>query len=216
MPRGFIFVIFIALLVAISGTSARAENQIYLGGVFSNKFLATQGTGPTVTTSYSRKLAPAFGVGAGFPLSWTFSIEANLLYLPRTFEYQLTGSTTTTRQQLIQLPVMLRWVMLPKFTLKAGLYYGKYIGSVSTTTTTATGSTTKLSTPYAAAGQTGADYGAVLGVGYDIPLGDQTGILIDARYNIGLANNAKDDLLKVTFDDYLFLVGLRIGARRAP
>lgn len=125
----------------------------------------------------------AGGVYAAFPFSANlFAFETGLTYL--TSKYTLALSTSKVETTRLQIPLLLRVIKLPIVSFGVGAYYEMGLGKVKLTDTT-TGASTNQS--YKDTGIKSGDYGILADLRFRIPVGPKFGIVLDGRYNYGLA-----------------------------
>jgi hypothetical protein len=146
-------------------------------------------------------LTSASTFGAGFLVSDkimpTLSIEAGLLWQPRSYNQTLTSSTGNLSfgdtYNYVQIPVVVRYHFLNWLSAGLGLYYARIVGDIRFTETSTvpnltfpSGTQTSSYGPY---GISLSDYGVIGAVGVKIPLGDSPlSIDGDMRYELGLNN----------------------------
>lgn len=124
------------------------------------------------------------GMGAGALMNAHFSprlgAEIGALYVTRKFDstasFTALGapSSTVTANTLhyVEIPVALRFWLSPRFSIGVGGYYASGLGS----------------SDFTAASTKKSDYGALGSAQLRLPLGGSTALLLDGRYEYGLAN----------------------------
>lgn len=156
---------------------------------------------------YSAKAS--FGAGGllEFRLLPAIGLEVGALYVPRQYELGTNSSTYTTKQNLLQVPVMLRANLMNVLSLGVGGYYGKYLGSP---TYTAASGTAPLAGQYGSGGLASSDYGTIASLAVYTSLTPLTRLLFDARYVIS-AKAFDEAAPDRKFRDVQLLVGLQMG-----
>ena len=124
------------------------------------------------------------GMGAGALMNAHFSphlgAEVGALYVTRKFDSTAsftvsgvpTSTVTTNTLHYVEIPFALRFWLSPHFSIGAGGYYASGLGSRDFTN----------------AGMKKSDYGALGSAQIRLPLGSTMGLLVDGRYEYGLAN----------------------------
>lgn len=157
------------------------------------------------------------GLGVGAELQmiisgpWGFDIGG--FYMQRKYGTSVPGSTTdiTTTQQGLEFPFLMRYWVGNVVSFGLGGYYFKYTGDLSTDTQPLGGGTTTTTQTYDQASQSTSDYGLAASIRFDFPLSLTTGLVLDARYELGLANNFTNSSGSAYFRDVTGFVGIRFG-----
>jgi hypothetical protein len=205
-------------LVAVSSSQA-AMLSLVAAGVSPSQSYSNLGmiTGtPTVTGS--------FGIGGGLlfdiPLAMGVGFEFGGLYLPRKIE--VNGQTLTPKADdvtstyhEIQVPVLLKFRLLPMVHIGVGGYWATAMGSIDAEDAT-TSANSNSSETYSAAGLKSSDYGLLGSFGFSLPLGaGGTHFMVDGRYAYGLENiSTGTDTVKNRDVEVLVGLSFPFGKRR--
>ncbi len=134
----------------------------------------------TVSTDPANSnLSGGTGVGYGglaqYNLIPAFDLEVGVLSTPVKFSQKVPGSADIeTSSHYLQIPVMVRFTLLPIISAGAGLYYAFPLAKVKTIGPTGTVETDAK-----------ADMGATLSIALRFPLAPTLGIVVDGRYYFG-------------------------------
>lgn len=127
----------------------------------------------------SAKLGFGGGVGVDFSMGSSVSLEIDALYDMRKNGATILGVDFSQTYTSLTFPVFARIWLSPNFNFIAGGFYGMAMGDIKQEVAGVSSTQT-----YAAANAKTSDYGAVVGLG----MRTGSGLFIDARYYLGLAN----------------------------
>jgi hypothetical protein len=164
-----------------------------------------------VSLSLSSKSTVGGGALLGFPVAKVMEIEFGGLYLPRRYGLSLgaLGSSESTVNS-IQVPLLLRFTAAPFISFGAGGYFANMFGNVKTTTT-ALGETATSEESLADSNMKSSDYGVALNARLHFAMAPGVSMIVDGRYNIGLANVYTESGGTIKFSDFQVLGGLTLG-----
>jgi hypothetical protein len=163
------------LLSAASASQAGTFSLVGVGDVSKPSFSDS-------TDSYGSKIGYGGGILFDHGLApWT-SLEIGALYVGRKADDTTTGIVASSHA--IQVPVLIRWWMVPMFSIAGGGYYARGIGNIDNTD----GSGASSTVSYADDGYKMNDYGLTGSVALRLPLSTSMRLYVDGRYNYGLAN----------------------------
>lgn len=162
-------------------------------------------TGSGESDSLSAK--PAFGAGIliDHPISIGTAIEFGAIYQGR--KYDDTSSNYTVSSNAIQIPVLLRFTLLPMISFGAGGYWETGSGDITLTNDT-DGSKSTLT--YSGLGVKQSDMGLVGSIRLNFLMGPGMGFLVDGRYNYGLTNTSNNGTT-ITNRAFQVLAGISLG-----
>lgn len=203
----------VAMLVlaasALGATEASAAMFKLLGAanLTSKAYDSTGLAGATFTGKF------AFGGGAAVVLgSGTAALELGANYLTRNFTIEQPGASSANKYSMVNIPVMLRLNLGRVVSVGVGGYANLAMGNFTeesggVTSTTPVKDTLKST-----------EFGAVASLGFDIPMGASTGLVIDGRYTMALAEALNDATVaggnSWKPSDIQAFVGLRFGASK--
>jgi hypothetical protein len=195
----------VACAAALGSVSAFATTVPSVFGVADFADLKySSSTGATVTSTNKSKMGLGGGAGIEFHGGGKMGVEVDAIYLGRKLDTALaTGATF----HYLQFPVIARYWLSKGFSVGVGGYYAMAMGDIKDSTgATAT---------YAATFTKKSDYGAVGVIGFNLPIGSRAALLLEGRYNLGLANTNDNPGTSATISqkwtDMQGLVGLRFG-----
>jgi hypothetical protein len=173
------YLILAALIGLVTAPASQAGSYSLVGvGDYANQ-------NPSVTS----KLGLGGGILFDDFVTRGVQFEFGALYLTRKFD---SGGGSSDSLELtyheIQVPVLLKFRLLPLFHIGVGGYWATAVGSVDDEDSTSP-SKSNSSESISDAGMKSIDYGLLGTAGFALPLGrGGTHFLIDARYAYGLAN----------------------------
>jgi hypothetical protein len=163
---------------------------------------------PELTGSYAPayKEKEAFGAGAllEFGMLPAIGLEFGALYLPRKFEYTVTGgatpnSTIVSEFNMMQFPVLLRATLGGVLSIGVGGYYARYPDAPKVYNS--------INNELA---HSESDYGVATSLALYMPFSPLSRFMIDGRYNIGVKDNMTG-IGSLKYTDMQVLVGLQLG-----
>jgi hypothetical protein len=188
-------VVALALLaVTLLPTPARATSIALLGGASLTGSSTSSAAGVT-TPTFDSKVNFGFGVALRFTDNSFLNFELGALYMAR--EYG-TGAGSDVTFNMLEIPAMMRFTLIPILNLGAGVYYAYRIGGNSDGGGPAANSFNK------------SDLGLVASVGLDFPLGPGA-LVFDARYLFGLSSIEPASVGTLYTRNWEFLAGFRLG-----
>lgn len=170
-------------LASIASAQSQEVSLDVLGGVgFSFPSAKTAG----VDLDKSTKAGFAGGLGANYFFNSSFSLELDVLYAQRAFTLKNGGTDTETKLNTIQVPLMARYWILPKYLgLGLGGYWAETVGDAKVN---------DVSVKPGDAGFNRPDFGLIASVQGRYPIAQNFHVLLDARFNYGLVNqNTQND-----------------------
>lgn len=188
------------ITLALAGNSAHAS--IAVVGVLNDGTLGGSGE----TDSLSGKAAFGAGILIDHPISIGTSLEFGAIYQGRKYDDTTSGFTISSNQ--IQIPVLIRFNLIPMLSIGAGGYWETGSGDI-TATSDSNGSTTTFT--YSALGVKQSDFGLIGSVRLHFPMGPGMHFLVDGRYNYGLTNTSTAANTTVTMKGYQVLAGFSFG-----
>ena len=204
-------------LFAASDASATTFKVMGAGNLLSNHLEPTPAAGFTITSAKGKF---AFGGGASMVFGGpAFGVEVGGSYLTSEGTVTLAGGSSgdaSIKYSYLQIPLLMRLNLGRVISVGVGGYYNKHLGKV---TTTDVNGTTESSFDTASTGtgvaMKGSSYGLLGSLGFDIPLGASTGLVIDGRYAYGLAEVSMDTAQYAWKPvDIQAYVGLRFGGSK--
>ena len=179
-----------AMITFGSTPSAKADDgfgaELVLAGTFQN-----------LSTAFSSGSSSQFGFPGGGILGdfglGAFRLQSGLLILQQKTNVTLTGLTFTDKSQTLEVPVLLRYKFFPMFSVGAGVYGSRVLG----TSNSNNGSLTITGTN---------NFGLLGSVAAEIPVGFYD-IVIDGRFEQGLTK----DTFGTSTSEIQILAGLRLG-----
>jgi hypothetical protein len=185
--KKFLAVAAAALCVAAVLPQSLAAGVGIKGGLALSKFAVTPAD--SVPFPIQNLSGPVAGVYFNLGLGLV-SFEADALYVRMGFKTSVEDATMEDRLNYIQVPVMLKVKVIPAGPIRPFIFaggYGSYLlnakGVMTSSEGSDSGDITDMWQRY--------DYGAVGGVGVTFKLPGLT-LSAEGRYNLGLANIAKD------------------------
>jgi hypothetical protein len=159
------------------------------------------------TTGYGAKASIGGGGLLELSLIPTIGLEIGALFVPR--QYAISGGSYdySTKQNFLQVPVMLRANLMNVISLGVGGYVGRYMGEPEYTVNSGV-TPTRLGYGPGALSQT--DYGTMASLAFYTPLTPLARFVFDARYVIS-AKNADQSANDRKFRDIQLLVGVQMG-----
>lgn len=158
-------------------------------------------------TSQTTESKVGFGFGGLVSLysTTTFTLEGGLLSISR--KYALSSvPTSTIGLSMLEIPLLLRFDLLPIIAVSAGTYVALGMGDVSTTTAITTTTQT-----WDASNLSKTDFGLQACVSLALPVLPTLKFLIDLRYLYGIANLSTTNTASFKFRDIQLLGGLRFS-----
>ncbi len=140
-----------------------------------------------------------FGGGAliSFPLMTAFELETGLLYTPFVTHIGLAPLEANLTQKYLVIPVIARFTLLPLISFGAGISYGIKSGDL-----------TSDNSLFSTAGMSAKNNLGLTGsIALRLPLAPAFGILVDARYTLGLTDQ-DDSASSQKFNQIQILAGL--------
>lgn len=198
-------------VVAFTASNAHAVLKVnVLGGM---NFADSSISGTAASTQVSPKAALSYGATVQFPMLPMFDLEAGILSVGKKSKFEAAGLAYTGSTRGWEIPVMLRFTMLPIVDFGAGVYYAMLGDEVEVTESNtalipngkrAVDKTTNETT----------DIGAKLSARARMPIAPLTDFLVDLSYNYGLKDLDKDptapnDTQKTR--DYALMAGIAFG-----
>ena len=160
-------------------------------------------------TSSSQSYQYGGGLLLGFKMVPALMTELGLLYLPRGFVQTFTGANPIeTTFTTVQFPLLLRYSLVPSFSIGLGMYFSHGFGFVYGVDVTAPGT---VNTQNYGASYAADDYGAVLSVALKMSLLPFLGLTVDGRYMTGLVNMSKISGLTTFLNDFQLMAGIQFG-----
>ena len=205
------FGLLFVLLSALMCSNAFAIEFKALGGVSLMKPYESGGPG----ISFSNKTGTAFGAAVGFRLAPVLGLELGAMYDMRKFDAKLAGIETITKQNYLEIPLMLR-VNLPFISFGAGPYYATALGDVNAAEVAPDGTVGPyVSSTYAQELRKKSEFGFVGSVALKFHLAPTVSFLVDGRY-LQSINNFNDDpadrdTVTDTWKGFQLLGGLSFG-----
>ena len=199
------------ILAVLTGLMTASVSQAYqlsiVGTGTDQKFNYSGGASGVNYTSSAQ-----MGYGAGILIDHHFDrgvgIQFGVLYLNQKQNENLTDPAAVTLQRkLVQVPVTLRFHLLPGMTIGVGGYYSHTIGDNSVTDSS--GNVTNESD--AAEQLKSYDLGAVGGLALHLPLTQSCHFLADARYLQSFTNQDTSGTVTTKPNGFQFMVGLTFG-----
>jgi hypothetical protein len=157
--------------------------------------------------NYSAKTALGGGGMLELGIIPGVGLEIGAIFVPRQYEITSNGSSYTTKQNLLQVPVMLRANLMNVVSLGVGGYVGRYMGTPEYTVNTGA-APSQIS--YGPGGLTRTDYGTIASLAFYSSLTPLARFVLDARYVIS-AKNSDSSANGRKFRDVQLLVGLQMG-----
>lgn len=194
-----------SLITLASAPSARAE-MLSLSAVGALNVSSVSASNSAATTVYSAGTGFGFGALASMPIMPAFSIELGALYVPRKFSSTSSLVTTDFTLTQLEIPLVFRFTPLPLISFGLGGYLGLGLGNVHT----AVGSV-KLDNSYEIAGISKTDLGLLASAAFRLPLAPTFGLLVDARYLMGLKNSSTVAPTETKFRDFQLLAGVNFS-----
>ena len=190
-----------AVLFLCSWSQAHALSVSALGGLgWTNPSISTPGV-----TNVSSKLGAGYGGAIEIGLVPFFSLEADVLDMKRKFQFDTAAVAGIGESaNYLQIPVMLRFSPLSLVSVGGGFYYANGLGNVSTSV----GGVAGADQTFAQAGLKNSDFGMVLSGRLRLPIMPLVGIIVDARYLLGLTNVATDPTATIKYRDIQTLFGI--------
>lgn len=142
-----------------------------------------------------------------------FSVVPQMLMLESGLQYQkesfgFTALATTTKMTRLQIPLLVRFVGLPIVSFGVGGYYEMALGDI-TMESTAGGATQSFS--YDTLGYKTTNYGILLDARAGFDVAPLIKVVLDLRYNIGLANRSSLALTELKTNALQALAGVSFG-----
>lgn len=160
-------------------------------------------TGAAVSTD--KKIGIGFGALVSVYSTTAFTLEAGLISLSR--QYALSASPAETiGLKMLEVPILLRFDLLPIVSVSAGAYLALGMGDISKSNPTS--STTET---YNANSLGKTDYGLQASASLTLPILPTMKFLIDLRYLYGIANLDTRAGASFKFSDIQLLGGIRIS-----
>ena len=195
-----------SLLIASGAEAGVAVNL--MGGLNFNKNSVTPAS---ATNTVTAKSAVSYGATIEFGLAPMFAIETGILSIGRKNKVDVAGAgEATISSRGIEIPVMVRFTLLPVLDFGVGGYYGKgnstFTVSGSTISGYADGEHTVDQT------QTDlTDYGARASVRAKLPIAPMAKILFDGSYTMGLKDVDKTAATTEKTREYALMAGVSLG-----
>ncbi len=159
-----------ALLLLAPSTQAHAFGLSVVGS-----FNATSVSTNPANSNLSGGTGFGYGALAQYNLIPTFDLEVGALSTPVAFSQKVPGSSDIeTSSHYLQIPVMVRFTLLPIISAGAGLYYAFPVSKTKTVGPTGTTEADAKS-----------DFGGTLSIALRFPLLPTLGITVDGRYYFG-------------------------------
>jgi hypothetical protein len=197
----------LAVLTGLMTASVSQAYQLSIVGTGTDQKFNYSGASAGINDSSSAKM----GYGAGILIDHHFDrgvgIQFGVLYLNQKQDENLGGVSDTLQRKLVQVPVTLRFHLLPGLTLGAGGYYSHTVGDNSVTDSS--GNITNESD--AAEQLKSYDLGAVGGLALHLPLTQSCHFLLDARYLQSFTNQDTSGTVTTKPNGFQFMVGLTFG-----
>ena len=172
--------ISLILIFLLSAATARADAGVGAAVVLAGTFQSLTTTPPL--NSQSAQLGfPGGGVLVDFGIG-NFRLQSGLLYLQHKTSFPAPVGAITS--QTLEIPVLLRYSILPLVSLGAGLYGATFVGTPSNS----------------------ADFGMVAGVAATLPVGFYD-LLVDGRFEQGFTNISPT----TKRSEIQILAGVRLG-----
>lgn len=189
MKKTFVLLSFVLASFGASN-SAHAFGLSAVGSynLPSVSYTPSQATVPSMTGTIGFGGLLSFGAFPGF------DFEIGALYTP----YKYTLLNVTSSWNTLMIPVLLRFKLLPIISVAGGLFYAAPMGDG-----TVEGTTTTFDVK--------SNLGATLSAAARFPLAPTLGILIDARYNIGLKDVSTTAGIETKLNSLQVLAGLNFS-----
>lgn len=198
--------VWIAVVLGLFSSAAFAVPRLSVVGAVNSSKVDVDVGGVSATGLSSKT---GFGGGAllEFSAAPMLGIELGALYVLK--KYGDSVGTELT-YPYFQVPLVFRLHLGRYVSVGAGGYYAMGVGDVKSKLS---GSTVELSSSYDAAGFKKSDYGVTGSFALHLPLGMMTSLLIDGRYNYGLANVLKTAPANTNYKwrEMQGLIGLTFG-----
>ncbi len=169
-----------------------------------------------VTLTYKARNSYAGGALLGLRYKRFFGIETGAIYANNKFGSDLANVdgvsvSGDTSFNSIQIPLLLRFTVLPLISFGVGGYYSMGIGQVSETLSVGGAPAATATSTYADAGLKTSDYGFLGDVRIRLPLIPTFGFILDFRYLYGFGNLSADAAAKIYLTDMQAFAGLQFG-----
>ncbi len=168
---------------------------------------------PTIPAATTLTLTgkPAFGGGAAAVFgSGSVGFELGAFYMGRSYDIDIGLGVQNQKYNFVHVPALVRFNLGRVVSLGVGGFFNSLTGNLTetqsgVTTTEPVGNDFKTS-----------QYGAVASLGFDIPMGGSTGLVIDGRYALTLSETLVDTTTGNSWKptDIQAFVGLRFGASK--
>jgi hypothetical protein len=187
---------------------------------------ATTTVSGTELTQSSGKASLGIGGGAllGISAGTFLELEIGALKIARKYEVKTaTASSTdlsTYTQGAVQLPLLLRFNLLPFLSIGAGGFYNLGMGDIKKSSVeTASDGTVETSSSkgsFSSFGLKKNDFGALVSLGIYVPVAPKISFIVDGRYALGLSDvnanpGSSTPVVKQKYTDIQVLAGLRIS-----
>lgn len=141
----------------------------------------------------------------GVHLSPRFALESGVLWVNRNADFSGPGFELTQEQEVLQVPLLLRFYPLEFLNVGAGVYAGFDTGDVENNFTT--GGPDDVG--FDLTGGTGNEYGWMLAAALNFNLGEDTELFVEGRYTNPETNLIDSDAVERSANDVLALAGLK-------
>lgn len=137
-------------------------------------------------------------------------LELGALSISRKSSQTVGTTTTMTKKELYEFPVLLRVNLGSMLSFGFGGYYARYQGKIFEEATTGA-SVTSAEYAYSDKFATQHDYGLATSLALYFPLAPLAKFMIDGRYTMGLRDNDTRETYQIKYNDYQVLAGLQVG-----
>ena len=202
---------FFAFAIVASSAAQASVSVVATGDLGKYSYSDTPNSSDVSVSAGSK-----FGVGGGLLFSSMtttspMGFEVGALYMNRNQNRDVSGTTTILPfdsyvHHFLEIPVTVRFAVLPILDLGVGGYWSHVIGSNS-----ATIGGTNANFDDSALDIKDSDAGLQAGLGLHIPFSQSAAFMADARYSFGLVNQIADGAYTAKTRDIQFLVGLTFG-----
>jgi Outer membrane protein beta-barrel domain len=190
--------IIMVLLTTGSTVVAVAQVQFGVKAAYNLTSLMVSDLPSGSNLSFNSKSDFSAGVLASLPLSTSFSLQPELMYSGQGAKTTVQSSSATLNYSYLNVPVLFKYLHM------SGLFVetGPQIGFLLSAKENSNGQSADIKSN----SQT-IDFSWAFGIGYKIP---DMGLGIDARYNLGLTNIAKNNTgtTEGTIKNSVFQIGL--------
>ena len=191
--------IFLVGLLGVIYSAAQSQAQVGIGIKGGLNFANVNTSSPS--TAYNSRTGYHLGAFALFKFS-KIGIQPELLFSRQGSSLSASGTTADLSFDYLNIPIILKLYTVAGINIQVGPQFG----FLSSATQTFNGTTTDVKSTVK-----GSDISLAMGLGWDLPFG----LLIDARYNLGLSeiNNtsgstaAKNQVIQISAGFKIFNFG---------